>query len=45
MLFSGNPTYFNGKLNITHPEVELPADDNAPISFIIAGVLFFNRKT
>jgi len=27
----GKPTYFNGKLNITHPEVELPTDDNAPI--------------
>jgi ATP-dependent DNA helicase RecG len=27
----GKPTYFNGKYNITHPEVELPAGENAPI--------------
>ncbi|MFA5782153.1 MAG: ATP-dependent DNA helicase RecG [Bacteroidales bacterium] len=27
----GKPSYFNGKYNITHPEVELPADENAPI--------------
>jgi ATP-dependent DNA helicase RecG len=28
----GKPTYFNGKYNITHPEVELPIDDNATIN-------------
>jgi len=29
----GKPTYFNGKYNITHPEIEEPTPENAPIVF------------
>ncbi len=36
----GKPTYFNRKYNITHPEVEIPDDDNAPIVFNLQG--FYN---
>lgn len=29
----GKPTYFNGKYNITHPEIDEPPPENAPIVF------------
>jgi ATP-dependent DNA helicase RecG len=29
----GKPTLFSGKYNIAHPEVELPADQDTPLSF------------
>jgi ATP-dependent DNA helicase RecG len=38
----GKPTWFNGKYNITHPEVELPSEENAPIVFKLQA--FYNSS-
>jgi ATP-dependent DNA helicase RecG len=38
----GKPTYFNGKYNITHPEIELPSDENAAIVFNLQA--FYNSS-
>ena len=38
----GKPTYFNNKYNISHPDVELPTDENASIVFNLQA--FYNSS-
>jgi len=38
----GKPTFFNKKYNISHPEVELPSDENASIVFNLQA--FYNSS-
>ena len=38
----GKPTYFNNKYNISHPDVELPSDENASIVFNLQA--FYNSS-